>query len=245
MIRIQNLSKQFGSFVALNNLDLHVKRGEVFCFLGPNGAGKTTTIKLITGLLQPTSGSIHIAGIDKAKDPMAAKRILGYVPDMPFLYDRLTPPEFFQFTGDLYDLPRSMVSYELEKQFTLFGLNEHRKTLIKDLSHGMRQRLIYASTLLHQPDVLLIDEPLVGLDPYTIRLIKDLLKDYARTGKTVFLTTHILALAQDVGDRIGIINHGKMIALGSLDELIADSSQASDLEELFLDLTAKEENCPT
>lgn len=239
MIEITKLRKDYGELVAVKDLSLHVPRGELFCFLGPNGAGKTTTIKMLTGLLRPTSGSATINGVDIQKDPVAAKKCIGYVPDMPFLYERLTTTEFFEFTGHLYDVPRDKVRSELAAAFSLFGLVEQANTLIKDLSHGMRQRLIYASTFLHEPDVMFIDEPLIGLDPYTIRLLKDLLIRKARAGMTIFLTTHILALAEDIADRIGIILEGRLVALGSLDELLARNTAAGNLEDFFLQLTGQ------
>lgn len=238
MINIHNLSKNFGSVAAVSNLCLRVPRGELFCFLGPNGAGKTTTLKILTGLLRPTTGSVEINGIDIRADPVGVKKVTGYIPDMPFLYDRLTTTEFFEFTGDLYGIPREKVACELEKSFSLFGLLDQRSALIKDLSHGMRQRLIYAVTFLYEPQVLFIDEPLMGLDPYTIRLIKDLLISKAGSGMTVFLTTHILALAEDIADRIGIIVNGRLIALGSLQELL-EKNAGENLEEVFLELTGE------
>ena len=237
MIEAIHLTKRFGSLVALDNLNLSIPRGEVFCFLGPNGAGKTTTIKLMTGLLNPTSGRVLIDGIDMHQQPVQAKQCIGYVPDMPFLYDRLTAEEFFRFTGDLYGVDPRRIESELDASLALFGLTDHRHALLKDLSHGMRQRLIYAATFLHEPRILFVDEPLVGLDPYTIRLLKDLLREKARNGMTIFLTTHILALAEDVGDRIGIIMHGRMIALGTMEELRHQGHEGS-LEDVFLKLTA-------
>ncbi len=239
MIDIKNLCKNFGPVKAVSNLTLRVPKGELFCFLGPNGAGKTTTLKILTGLLRPTSGTAEIAGIDIQADPVRAKKLIGYIPDMPFLYERLTTTEFFQFTGDLYSMPREKVDGELTGLFSLFGLMDHRNSLIKDLSHGMRQRLIYASTLLHEPEVLFIDEPLIGLDPYTIRLVKDLLVRKARSGMTIFLTTHILALAEDVADRIGIIVNGRLAALGTLQELLSRNGGADRLETAFLKLTTQ------
>jgi len=239
MIEINHLTKDFGRVVAVNDLSLHVPAGEIFCFLGPNGAGKTTTIKMLTGLLRPTSGDARIGGIDIQRNPVEAKKLIGYIPDMPYLYERLTPEDFFIFTGDLYGIPRRRILEERETSFDLFGVNEYRQMLIKDLSHGMRQRLIYAATLLHEPRVLFVDEPLIGLDPYTIRLIKDLLREKARGGMTVFLTTHILALAEDIGDRIGVILEGRLHALGSLSELLQQAG-GQNLEEVFLKLTAKE-----
>lgn len=236
MIAINDLWKRYGNVEAVRGLTLHVPRGEVFCFLGPNGAGKTTTIKILTGLMRPTRGSVRVGGIDVRESPLEAKRLMGYIPDMPFLYERLTAEEVFRFTGDLYDVPRAAVEPALREYFDLFALQEQRDTLVCELSHGMRQRLIYACTFLHNPRVLFVDEPLIGLDPYTIRLIKDLLRRKAREGMTVFLTTHILALAEDIGDRIGIIREGQLCAMGTLDELRGRHG-GRNLEDLFLSLT--------
>jgi len=238
MIEMCGLSKRYGDVLAVDDLSLQVPRGELFCFLGPNGAGKTTTIKMLTGLLRPTAGVAKIGGIDVQEDPVNAKRMIGYIPDMPYLYDRLTATEFFEFTGDLYGVDSNKIDAELDRSFELFGLTEYRAVLVKDLSHGLRQRLIYASTLLHDPEVLFIDEPLIGLDPYTIRLIKQLLIRKARGGMTIFLTTHILALAEDIADRIGIIANGKLAVLGTLHELLAEIG-GEDLEEMFLKLTGQ------
>jgi ABC-2 type transport system ATP-binding protein len=244
MIDIKNLSKDYGTILAVDNLSLQVPKGELFCFLGPNGAGKTTTIKILTGLLKPTSGTATIDGIDITEDPINAKKGIGYIPDMPYLYERLTTTEFFIFTGQLYDIPEATIKAELQSSFELFGLLEHSKALVKDLSHGLKQRLIYASTLLHRPKVMFVDEPLIGLDPYTIRLIKDLLKNHTRAGMTIFLTTHILALAEDIADRIAIINHGKILAMGTLEEL-RKKHGGTDLEDLFLKLTGGTEKPDT
>ena len=237
MIRIEHLTKRFGDVVAVDDLTLSVPEGELFCFLGPNGAGKTTTIKVLTGLLHPTEGQAYVAGIDVQVDPVAARRVTGYIPDMPFLYERLTPAEFYEFTGDLYGVPRAATRQRMVEAFALFGLADQEAALIKDLSHGMRQRLIYAATFLHEPEVLFIDEPLIGLDPYTIRLIKDLLRTKAQAGMTIFLTTHILALAEDIADRIGIITDGKLLTVGDVPTLL-ERHGGSDLEEAFLGVTA-------
>ena len=239
MINMQHLCRNFGPVEAVRDLTLHVPQGEIFCFLGPNGAGKTTTMKILTGLLRPSSGTATIAGMDIQQEPLKVKRLIGYIPDMPFMYDRLTAAEFLQFTGDLYDMPRDKVASETEAFVSLFGLQETRSSLVKDLSHGMRQRLLYCSTFLHDPRVLFIDEPLIGLDPYSIRLIKDLLKSKARAGMTIFLTTHILSLAEDVADRIGIILNGQLAALGTLQSLLDQQPGASRLEDMFLTLTAQ------
>ncbi|MCE9615952.1 MAG: ABC transporter ATP-binding protein [Lentisphaerae bacterium] len=239
MIEIQALHKYYGSVHAVRGINLSVPKGEVFCFLGPNGAGKTTTIKILTGLMRPSSGRVRVGGLDVQTSPLEAKRIMGYIPDMPFLYERMTVEEVFRFTGDLYGVASGETEQALMRYFDLFALLEHRDVLVHDLSHGMRQRLIYACTFLHDPAVLFVDEPLIGLDPYTIRLIKDLLREKARGGITVFLTTHILALAEDIGDRIGIIRDGDLCALGTLDELRRRHGGRT-LEDVFLGLTRPE-----
>jgi ABC-2 type transport system ATP-binding protein len=239
MIRMEHLRKHFGATEAVKDLTLHVPAGELFCFLGPNGAGKTTTIKMLTGLVRPTGGTAWIGGIPLFEDPEGAKALMGYIPDMPYLYDRLTTAEFFDFAGDLHNVPRMVTRQREAALFEQFGLVEQRATLVKDLSHGMRQRLIYAATLLHDPRVLFIDEPLIGLDPYTIRTIKDLLRARVRAGETVFLTTHILALAEDIADRIGIIARGELVALGTLPELLQRYGHTR-LEDLFLDIAGRD-----
>ncbi len=239
MITIENVNKRFGSVHAVRDLTLHVPVGELFCFLGPNGAGKTTTIKMLTGLLHQDSGAISIGGFDIRRQPVEAKRIMGYIPDMPFLYERLTPVEFLKFIGDLYDVPRSTLDSAIEHSLRQFGLRESSAALVGSLSHGMRQRLLYAATFLHDPRVVFIDEPLIGLDPHSIRMIKDLLRAKARAGMTILLTTHILALAEDIADRIGIIANGTLIALGRMTELRAKSGVEGRLEDIFLKLTAE------
>ena len=237
MIELKDVTKRFGDKVAVNNVSLTIPKGQLFCFLGPNGAGKTTTIKMICGLLRPTSGTIHVAGMPMERDNVEVRRLMGYIPDTPFLYERLTPYEFMLFTGDLYRVPREKVLEDAEASFDLFGLQEHRNALIKDLSHGLRQRLAYASTFLHDPKVMLVDEPFIGLDPHSIRLIRDLLKAKTRAGMTILLTTHILALAEDLADRIGIINRGEIVAEGTLDEILARNEKQGRLEDVFLQLT--------
>ena len=236
MIRMEHLSKRFGNVVAVDDLTLEIPAGELFCFLGPNGAGKTTTIKMLTGLVRPAAGRAWIGGHDMQAEPLAAKQMIGYIPDMPYLYDRLTVAEFFDFSGELYGMPTATIRAREEELFDTFGLLNSRAVLVKDLSHGMRQRLLYASTLLRDPPVLFIDEPLIGLDPYTIRSIKAILKGRARQGCTIFLTTHILALVDEIADRIGVIHQGRLAALGTLPELLA-SHHAKGLEELFISTT--------
>lgn len=240
MIEVAHLTKRFGSFCAVKNLSMNIPRGEIFAFLGPNGAGKTTTIKMMVGLLRPSEGSIRIAGLPMAHDAINAKRLIAYIPDMPYLYEHLTAEEFFRFTGDLYGVAKSRVDAELAASFQLFRIYESRNILIRDFSHGMRQRLIYCSSLLHEPAVFFIDEPLIGLDPQSIRMIKDLLRQKARDGMTIFLTTHILALAEDIADRIGIIAHGELLVVGTARELITKTGVDGGLEEAFLALTEKD-----
>jgi ABC-2 type transport system ATP-binding protein len=237
MIRIEHLSKSFGPVRAVQDLCLDIPRGELFCFLGPNGAGKTTTIKLLAGLLRPDSGRIAIGGFDLAREPTAAKRIMGYIPDTPFLYERLTPVEFLRFIGDLYAVAPARVEEAATVTLAEFGLDGQRRALIGDLSHGMRQRLIYVSLFMHDPQVVFIDEPLVGLDPHSIRMIKDLLRAKARAGMTIFLTTHILAVAEEIADRIGILANGTLVALGRMHELRTQTGLAGRLEDVFLKLT--------
>lgn len=237
MITVENLRKSFGDFEAVKGVSFSVGRGELFCFLGPNGAGKTTTIKMMCGLLQPTGGSIRIGGIDLREDPRAVRQITGYIPDTPFLYDLLTVMEFLEFTADLYDLRTETFARDMEEALVFFGLTDHRHSLIKDLSHGLRQRLVYASTLLQQPQIMFVDEPFVGLDPHSIRSIKTLLREKVAGGMTIFLTTHILALAETLADRIGIIHAGRIVAAGSLDEIRAQTAMDGNLEDVFLGLT--------
>jgi ABC-2 type transport system ATP-binding protein len=238
MITIQNLNKTYGTVQAVNNLSLSIPAGELFCFLGPNGAGKTTTIKMLTGLLRPDSGTIRIGEFNLQTHSVEAKRIMGYIPDMPFLYEKLTPVEFLKFVAGLYNITRPDVSAHIEEELRHFGLQEARNALIGELSHGMRQRLLYIGTFIHNPKVILIDEPLIGLDPHSIRMIKDLLRAKVRDGMTILLTTHILALAQDIADRIGIISGGKLIALGKMSELQAQFGSNGTLEDIFLKLTS-------
>lgn len=239
MIELKEVWKEFGSKVAVRNISLSIPRGELFCMLGPNGAGKTTTMKLLCGLLRPSRGTMTVGGFDAVAEAHEVRKILGYIPDTPFLYDRLTPVEFMEFIGDLYGFPREHTLAEQEHWFALLGLNEYRDVLIKDLSHGWRQRVVYASTFLHKPQVMLVDEPFIGLDPHSIRLIKDLLKKMTREGMTIILTTHILALAEDLADRIGIVQRGELVALGTLSELITQGGQGGRLEDVFLSITGE------
>ena len=239
MIEIKELSKSFGELKAVDSLSLSVPKGELFCFLGPNGAGKTTTIKMLTGLMKSDDGCIKIDQHDIKEYPVEAKRIMGYIPDTPYIYEHLTPVEYIEFVADLYKVSAERVAETLDGEFKELGLEQYKDTLVRDLSHGFRQRLIYVATFLHEPQVIFVDEPLVGLDPYTIRVIKDLLRARVKAGMTIFLTTHILAVAEEIADRIGIISNGKLVALGTLDELRKQVGSNDSLEDIFLQLTAE------
>jgi ABC-2 type transport system ATP-binding protein len=236
MIRMRNLTKYFGDLKAVDDLTLDVEPGEFFAFLGPNAAGKTTTIKLLTGLLRPTSGSCAIGGHDLQREAEAAKRLIAYVPDFPFLYEKLTCAEFMRFIGEMFEVPQEEIPRRTGTLFERFGLDPYRHELTENLSHGTRQRLVIASALLHDPKVLIIDEPMVGLDPMHARIVKDELKYRSRAGMTVFLSTHQLGVAEELADRIGIIGNGNLIALGTLDELRRQTAGTSALEGIFLSL---------
>jgi ABC-2 type transport system ATP-binding protein len=244
MIDIRKLRKVYGDKIALHELDLNVKDGEVFAFLGPNGAGKTTTIKILSGLLRPTSGDASIAGFDLSTHGLQARALMSYVPDEPYLYDKLTAREFLHMIGDLYGMPRQRIDERIADVSKTFELNEFIDQLCESYSHGMKQRTVIAAALLHEPRLLVIDEPMVGLDPKSARTVKDTLKALARDrGMTVFMSTHTLSVAEEVADRIGILKHGRLVALGTLDEIrqVRAKGTASDgkerLEDLFLELT--------
>ncbi|HEX4086007.1 MAG TPA: ABC transporter ATP-binding protein [Chthoniobacteraceae bacterium] len=241
MIETRNLTKCFGDLKAVNNLTLDVAPGEFFAFLGPNAAGKTTTIKMLTGLLRPTSGSCSIGGFDLQREPEAAKRLLAYVPDFPFLYEKLTCAEFMRFIGEMFEVERAEIPRRTGALFERFGLDAFRHELTENLSHGTRQRLVIASALLHEPKVLVIDEPMVGLDPMHARIVKDELKERSRAGTTIFLSTHQLGVAQELADRIGIIGQGRLIAHGTLEELRRQNAGAQELESIFLNLIESED----
>jgi ABC-2 type transport system ATP-binding protein len=237
MIRLEGVTKRYGKFTAVQPLDLHVKAGELFGFLGPNGAGKTTTIRMVTGVLRPTAGSIFIAGKDLIKDPVNAKRHVGYIPDRPSVYEKLTGAEFLRFVSGLWGQDNETSRKRAYDLLSMFDLTSWMDTLIESYSHGMRQKLLISSALVHSPDVIIVDEPMVGLDPKGARLIKDLLRAFAAQGGTVFLTTHTLAVAEALCDRIAIIHGGSIRAMGTMDELRREAESGSDLEDIFLKLT--------
>jgi ABC-2 type transport system ATP-binding protein len=243
MIEIKALTKIYGNFTAVDRINLSIRPGEIFGFIGPNGAGKTTTIKMIGGILAPTSGSVVIAGIDMAAKPEAAKSKIGFIPDRPYLYEKLTGMEFLRFTADLYGVRTPEFNPRAVQNLELFSLRDWADDLIESYSHGMKQRLIMAAALLHEPEVIIVDEPMVGLDPRAIRLVKDLFRQLAAEGTTIFMSTHTLKVAEETCDRIGIINRGQMIASGTTDDLRREANVSdADLETVFLNLTGAEEN---
>ena len=242
MIELHQLVKRFGSLVAVAGIDLVVPRGEFFAVLGPNAAGKTTTIKMMCGLIKPTSGAAKVAGFDIQTHPIEARRRLAYVPDFPFLYDKLTPWEFLRFTGQLFKMSDAQIEEGARELVARFNLEPYLSKPIEGLSHGTRQRVAIASALLHNPEVFILDEPMVGLDPHHARVLKDILKERSLRGMTIFVSTHQLSVAEEMADRIGIIHQGKLIAVGTRDELRQRSGRDESLERTFLALTAQEAN---
>jgi len=238
MIELKAVCKKYGNFRAVDDLNLTVARGEIFGFLGPNGAGKTTTIKMIAGVLEPSAGTIAIGGIDLLKQPEAAKRKIGFIPDRPYLYEKLTAMEFLKFTADLYGVPHEVYRRKARKNLAMFSLSDWSDELIESYSHGMKQRLIMSAALLHEPEIIIVDEPMVGLDPAAIIMVKELFQSLARSGVSVFMSTHTLAVAEDVCDRVGIIHHGRLIASGTTADLRREANVTdADLEKVFLNLT--------
>src|SRR5690349_24253732 len=240
MIHLTALSKRYGSFTAVDNIDLRVPRGELFGFLGPNGAGKTTTLRMIAGILRPTAGRIEIAGIDIVRDPRAAKAKLGFIPDRPFIYEKLTGAEFLRFVAGLYDQEGAQIEHRARELLALFDLEEWRDELVESYSHGMRQKLIISSAFVHRPEVIVVDEPMVGLDPKAARILKDLFREYTNRGHTIMMSTHTLEVAESMCDRIGIIQGGVIRACGTMQELRASAETGTmGLEDIFLRLTGE------
>ncbi|HUA37861.1 MAG TPA: ABC transporter ATP-binding protein [Candidatus Sulfopaludibacter sp.] len=237
MIEIVHLVKKFGDLVAVNDMTLTIPRGEFFAVLGPNAAGKTTTLKILTGLMKPTAGCARVCGFDVQEHPLEARRRLAYVPDFPFLYDKLTAREFFRFTGQLFGMADGQIETNAEELITRFHLADFAHLPLESLSHGTRQRVAIVSALLHDPEVFVIDEPMVGLDPQHARVVKDVLKERSLAGMTVLMSTHELSVAEEMADRIGIIHGGKLIAVGTREELRKLSGASGALEEIFLTLT--------
>ncbi|RPH48842.1 MAG: ABC transporter ATP-binding protein [Desulfobacteraceae bacterium] len=239
MILLENLTKKYGVFTAVSDLSITIPKKEIFGFIGPNGAGKTTTIKMMGGIMDPTSGSINICGINMKDEPEKAKKNIGFIPDRPYLYEKLTGKEFLRFIGNLYGVDKKTFAAKAEEKLNIFSLLSWADELIESYSHGMKQRLIMAAALLHDPEVLIVDEPMVGLDPVAVRMVKDLFKQLAERGMTIFMSTHTLKVAEDVCDRIGIINKGVLIATGTVGDLKKKSLLAdADLEDAFIKLTS-------
>jgi ABC-2 type transport system ATP-binding protein len=240
MIELMSLTKRYGSFTAVDAIDLRVPKGELFGFLGPNGAGKTTTLRMIAGILRPSSGLVRIGGLDISENPNAAKSILGYIPDRPFIYEKLTGAEFLRFVAGLYSQNGKDVEHRGRELLTLFDLDDWRDELVESYSHGMRQKLIISSAFIHKPEVVVVDEPMVGLDPKAARILKDLFREYTRRGHTIMMSTHTLEVAETLCDRIGIIQGGKILALGTMAELRAGTASGTEgLEQIFLKLTGE------
>ena len=237
MIELIHLVKKFGDLTAVNDINLTVEKGEFFAVLGPNAAGKTTTLRILAGLIKPTSGSARIAGFDVQSQPLEARQRLAYVPDFPFLYDKLSPWEFFRFSGQLFQMSEERIQLAARELIPRFGLEEFINKPIEGLSHGTRQRVAIVSALMHEPEVFVIDEPMVGLDPQHARVVKDVLKERSQRGMTVFLSTHQLSVAEEMADRIGIIHQGRLVAVGTDFELRRQGGVGGALEQAFLALT--------
>jgi ABC-2 type transport system ATP-binding protein len=243
VIKTNGIHKTYADFTALHPLDLHVRKGEVFGFLGPNGAGKTTTIRILSGVLPPTGGSLAIDGVQMADDPVQAKARVGYIPDRPYLYEKLTAREMLHFVGGLYGMTPDVIEKTGMQLLRDNDLEKFADRLIEGFSHGMKQRLTLSCALLHDPPLLIVDEPMVGLDVRGARQIKQVFRDRAESGRTVFLSTHSLDVAQEVCDRLAIIHHGRIVAQGSYEEIRSEGrDDAKDLEEVFLRILEEEDS---
>ncbi len=238
LIKTSGLTRQFGPVTAVDHIDLQVNAGEIYGFLGPNGSGKTTTIRMLTGLLEPTSGKAFICGHDISREPARAKALIAYVPDQPKIYGKLTAREFLALMADLYRMPPDYAREQAARLLAMFELTERADELLEGYSHGMRQKVVLAAALIHRPRVLLMDEPTVGLDPRSARLLKNVLQQLARLGAAIFVSTHILEIAERMCHRVGILQQGRLIAQGSPEELRRQVGHADEsLEDIFLELT--------
>ncbi|MEO1174373.1 MAG: ABC transporter ATP-binding protein, partial [Myxococcota bacterium] len=241
MVRLRGVKKRYDDFWAVKGLDLEIPRGELFGFLGPNGAGKTTTMMILAGLLQPTEGRAEIAGFNVVTQTVEAKRRLGYIPDRPYVYEKLTGNEFVSVLSDMYGVPIDEAKSNGAQWLQVLGLGEKRRELVEGYSHGMRQRLVLAATLTVDPEVLIIDEPMVGLDPQAARLFKRLMRERCTAGRTVIMSTHTMPVAEETCDRVGIMHRGRLLAEGTLEELRGSlSDEGATLEEVFFALTERE-----
>jgi len=237
MLRFENVTRKYGNRTAVDNLNLSLRSGELFALLGHNGAGKTTTLKMLVGLLKPTSGHVFVGPYDATEQPREVSRLIGYVPDQPFLYDKLTGREFLRFVADMYGLNDASAKAAVAREAERFHLEEFLDQLTESYSHGMRQRTVFAAAMIHQPEILVVDEPMVGLDPPNIRLVKDLLKSYSESGKVVLMSTHTLAVAEEIADRVGVMRQGRVVFEGRMDELRATVPDGGHtLESLYLAL---------
>jgi ABC-2 type transport system ATP-binding protein len=237
MIRFENLTKIYRGVKAVDDLSLRIPPGTIFGLIGPNGAGKTTTIKMMAGVLRPTGGRIYINGLDIAKEPSKVKRIIGFIPDRPFLYEKLSGFEFLRFKAGLYGMKGNRLDERILDLLNLFELTEWADELIESYSHGMKQRLIIAASMIHEPKVIVVDEPMVGLDPKGARLVKGIFREWAGEGATVFISTHMLALAQEVCQQIAIVDKGRIVASGTSEDLRKQAGVEGDLERIFLEIT--------
>lgn len=245
MIELLNLTKYFGELRAVDDVSLTLPRGEFFALLGPNAAGKTTTLKMLAGLIKPSAGTARVCGYDVQTQPLEARRRMAYVPDFPFLYEKLTPWEFFRFTGQLFRMEDALLETRGRALIERFSLEPYVNKPIEGLSHGTRQRTAIVSALLHDPAVFIIDEPMVGLDPHHARVVKDVLKERSQAGVTVLVSTHQLSVAEEMADRIGIVHQGRLVAVGSQEELRRESGADGGLERAFLALTAQDKESPS
>ena len=237
MIELKGVVKSFGEKRAVDDLDLTVEDGEIFGFIGPNGAGKTTTIKMIVGILEADGGEIKVGGIRLQEDPLGVKRMISYVPDNPFIYEKMTGYQYLNFLGDVYGLDKESRNMSIARYAQAFEIEENLKDYISGYSHGMQQKIALIGALLHEPEVLILDEPMVGLDPKSAFTLKELMKEGCQKGKTVFFSTHIMEVAEKLCHRIAIINHGKIVAVGTLEEIKSKFKEDGSLEEIFLELT--------
>ncbi len=241
MIRLENIKKSFGQLKAVDDISLHIKKGELFSFLGPNGAGKTTTIKMMVGLMCPEGGKIIIDGKDISSDPISSKQIIGYVPDNAFLYGKLTGMEYFQVIGNFFRMSVSEIEERVSHYQEVLGFGDWLHDRIEGYSQGMRQRITFATAFMHEPQILIIDEPMVGLDPRSARTIKRMLKEKSESGTTIFLSTHNLSVAEELSTRIGIIQKGKLLAVGTMDALRKKVTSGKNLEDMFLELVGDDD----